>query len=47
MWDLQTRTCAQTLSEHTDQVWAVAFSPDGSRLLSTSDDKSVALFDFS
>lgn len=29
------------------QVWGVAFRPDGSRLASVSDDKSVCLFDFS
>jgi WD repeat-containing protein 61 len=46
LWDLQTRSCAQTVTEHSDQVWGVAFRADGSRLASVSDDKSVALFDF-
>lgn len=45
LWDLQTRSCAQTVTEHTDQVWGVAFRPDGNRLVSVSDDKSVALYD--
>ena len=36
----------QTCSEHTDQVWGVRFRPDGGRLASVSDDRSVCLFDF-
>ena len=47
LWDLQTRACVQTLGEHTDQVWGVRFRPDGSRLASVSDDRSVCLYDFS
>lgn len=36
----------QTCSEHGDQVWSVRFRPDGARLASVSDDRSVCLFDF-
>lgn len=45
LWDLATRTCAQSLGDHGDQVWAVAFRGDGGRLASASDDKSVCLYD--
>lgn len=44
LWDLQTRTCVQTLSDHTDQVWELAFNSSGTRLASVSDDRSVALY---
>ena len=39
-------SCLQTCSDHTDQVWDVRFRPDGARLASVSDDRSVCLFDF-
>jgi WD repeat-containing protein 61 len=45
LWDVATRTCAQTLSgEHTDLLWACAFSPDGSKLATGADDKAIALY---
>ena len=46
LWDLATKTCVQTLSEHVDQVWGVAWRADGSRVASVSDDRSVCIFDF-
>ena len=45
LWDLQTRACLQTVADHTDQVWGVAFRSDGKRLVSVSDDKSIAVYD--
>ena len=45
LWDLQTRSCLQTVADHADQVWCVAFRADGRRLVSVSDDKSIALYD--
>lgn len=45
LWDVSTRSLAQALPEaHANLVWGLAFSPDGSRLVSGSDDKSLALF---
>ncbi|CAN1340164.1 WD repeat-containing protein VIP3 [Linum perenne] len=53
LWDLSMRAAVQTMSNHTDQVWAVAFRPPGGtgvragRLASVSDDKSISLYDYS
>lgn len=35
---------AERTSAHNDVVWSVAFSPDGMRLVSGSDDKHVKLW---
>ncbi|XP_047309194.1 WD repeat-containing protein VIP3 [Impatiens glandulifera] len=53
LWDLNMRSAIQTLSNHSDQVWAVAFRPmeggvrGGGRVASVSDDKSISLYDYS
>ncbi|KAI8565384.1 hypothetical protein RHMOL_Rhmol03G0254600 [Rhododendron molle] len=53
LWDLKMRTAVQSLTNHTDQVWAVAFRPPSGtgvragRLASVSDDKSISLSDYS
>ena len=45
LWDVATRTCAQTLTgEHSDLLWACAFSPDGALLATGADDKAIALY---
>eukprot|EP00897_Mesotaenium_endlicherianum_P005574 jgi/Mesen1/5044/ME000025S04446 len=52
LWDLATRAVAQTVKDHSDQVWSVAFRPPGGdgvragRLATVSDDKSIALYDY-
>jgi len=43
LWDLHTRACVQTLTDHSDQVWAVTFSSDGSRLATAADDKQLII----
>jgi WD40 repeat protein len=43
--DVATRDRAQLLRGHEAEVKAVAFSPDGSRLLTGSDDRSAILWD--
>ncbi|GAB2223372.1 hypothetical protein Droror1_Dr00017513 [Drosera rotundifolia] len=53
LWDLNMRAAVQTMSNHKDQVWGVAFRPlsgsgvRGGRLASVSDDKSLSLYDYS
>lgn len=52
LWDLSMRSAVQTMTNHSDQVWGVAFRPrderDGAgRLASVSDDKSISLYDYS
>uniref|UniRef100_A0A1D1YZ94 WD repeat-containing protein 61 n=2 Tax=Anthurium amnicola TaxID=1678845 RepID=A0A1D1YZ94_9ARAE len=53
LWDLGMRAAVQTMSNHTDLVWGVAFRPPGGtgvragRLASVSDDKSISLYDYS
>ncbi len=44
VWDLATRSVGQSLSEHSDQVWGVAFNSDGTRLASVSDDKQLLVY---
>lgn len=56
LWDIGMRASVQTMSNHTDQVWGVAFRPPapagnqvrgGGRLASVSEDKSISLYDYS
>ncbi|KAJ1544402.1 WD repeat-containing protein 61, partial [Cladochytrium tenue] len=44
VWDLHQRQCVHTFDAHTDQVWGVAYNSDGTRLVSVSDDRCIALY---
>ncbi|CAN4096488.1 unnamed protein product [Withania somnifera] len=53
LWDLKMRAATQTLTNHTDQVWVVAFGPTSRTdvrscmLASVSDDKSLSFYQYS
>ena len=45
IWNTATGQEAHTLRGHTKNVWAVAFSPDGTRLACASSDQTTKLWD--
>jgi WD40 repeat protein len=47
VWDASTGAELKKLNGHTDYVRSVAFSSDGTRIVSGSDDKSVRVWDAS
>src|SRR5262249_44561375 len=41
LWDLNTGKQTRQLQGHKDEIWGVAFSPDGSQVASASTDKTM------
>ena len=44
IWDLNMKTCVAEMMGHQDQVWEVAYSPDGGELCSCADDGAVQVY---
>lgn len=45
VWDVDSRALVATLRAHTDEVFAVAWTPDGSRLATAGRDQMIRLWD--
>lgn len=46
IWELSTMECIHSFqSEHSDQVWGVAYNHDGSLLASVGDDMTIRIYD--
>jgi WD40 repeat protein len=44
LWDVGRRKLVTTIGTHTSPIYAIAFSPDGQRLISGEHDRSVRVY---
>src|ERR1017187_9990740 len=45
VWSVPTGRLVRTFAGHTAFIWSVAFSPDGSRIVSGSEDQTIRIWD--
>lgn len=46
VWERQSETCIQMFVGHTQRVWSFAFNPAGDRVVSSSSDQTIKIWDF-
>ncbi len=44
-WEIDTGKCLATYTGHTNWVWSIAYSPDGTRIYSASEDETIEIWD--
>jgi WD repeat-containing protein 61 len=46
IWDMSAKECVHSFdTSHTDQIWCVAYSPDGQQLVSGGDDGLLQVYE--
>jgi len=44
VWEVATKQCLHTFTDHSDQVWSVKYNKEGNQVVSVSDDKSLNIY---
>ena len=45
VWDARTRECLNTYEDQADQIWSIAYSPDGKNIVSGAEDGAVCVYE--
>ena len=45
VWDARRRECVNTFEDQSDQVWAIAYSPDGCNIVAGAEDGAVSVYE--